>query len=106
MSLAALDHLESCQRGLIAALDGNDIDGLEASIVRMGEAVQRAKAAGAWRHDAETIARAGRISALSEAALVRVNFLTDFTRRRLDQLAAARGTPAAHTYGRRSPRIA
>jgi hypothetical protein len=100
MGVATLDHLEDCQKRLISALDGNDIDALETSIVSLHDAVQQVRAAGAWRDVPEVVERAKRIAALSEAAQIRVNFLTDFTSRRLQQLAAARGQVSASTYGR------
>lgn len=106
MSLAALEHLEACQQGLIAALDGHDVEMLEASIVRLSEAVTVAKAAGAWRDRPEVVQHAKRITALSEAARIRVNFLTDLTQRRLDNLAAARGNVPASVYSRRGRQLA
>jgi hypothetical protein len=106
MSVAALEHLEACQQGLIAALDGHDVEALEASIVRLSEAVSVAKAAGAWRDRPEVVQHARRITALSEAARVRVNFLTDLTQRRLEQLATARGQAPAAVYSRNGRQIA
>lgn len=98
--MAALEHLEACQEGLIAALDGHDVEALEASIIRLGEAVQVARAQGAWRDRPDVVQHAKRIAALAEAARVRVNFLTDMTQRRLDQLNGVRGRVPAAVYNR------
>jgi hypothetical protein len=106
MSVATLEHLEACQKGLIAALDGHDVEELEASIVRLSAAVQVARAAGAWRDRAEVVQHARRITGLAEAARVRVNFLTDLTQRRLDRLTEARGLPPAAVYSRSGRQLA
>ncbi len=100
MSLAALEHLEACQEGLIVALDGYDVEALEVSIARLSDAVQVARAAGAWRDRPDVVQHARRITGLAEAARIRVNFLTDLTQRRLDQLHAARGVSPTAVYSR------
>lgn len=105
MSVVALDRLEACQQGLIAALDGDDIDALESSITRLSHAIGDVRAAGAWHDQPDVVQRASRIAVLAEAARVRVNFLTDRTQRRLDQLAMLRGR-GAPTYTPRPRQIA
>lgn len=106
MSLAALEHLESCQEGLISALDGYDVEALEASIARLSDAVSVARAAGAWRDRPDVVQHAQRIYGLAEAARIRVNFLTDLTQRRLDNLSTARGRTPNALYSRRGRQIA
>ena len=100
MSAAALRKMEECQEALIGALDGNDIDALEQSIEMLRYAVEAAREAGGWHDEPENRARAGRIAALAEAAMMRVNFLTDLTRQRLEALAALRGRSTPGHYGR------
>lgn len=106
MSLASLEHLEACQEGLIAALDGHDVEALEASIVRLSEAVMVARAQGAWRDKPDVVGHAQRIFRLAEAARIRVNFLTDVTQRRIDQLSQARGRPRISLYSRSGKQLA
>lgn len=106
MSLAALERLEDCQRHLIAALDGHDVERLETSVLDLHDAVGHARAAGAWQNTPDILARARRIVALADAARVRVNFLTDITQRRIDGLVVARGGVPASTYSRRGRTIA
>ena len=53
---------------------------------------------GGWRESPDLKARARRISQLGEAARVRVNFLTDLTRQRLDMLSSVRGEAIAGAY--------
>jgi len=92
--------MEECHQALVSALDGNDIDALEHSIEGLRVAVEAARGNGAWRDEPELKARASRIAALAQAAMVRVNFLTDMTRQRLEALAAVQGRPVAAHYGR------
>lgn len=100
MSLAALDRLEICQETLIAALDANDVEAVERAVANLHEAVNEVKAAGGWRDEASVKTRAKRVLALIEAARVRVNFLTDRNRERIEQLAALRGRIPTGAYTR------
>ena len=93
MSAAALRKIEDCQEALVSALDGDNIDALEQSIEALRYAVDAARSVGGWHDEAEIRARAEKIRALAHAAMIRVNFLTDMTRQRLDTLAALRGRP-------------
>ena len=100
MSVASLDRLELCQEALIRALDANEIEAVESAVGDLYEAVNEVRAAGAWRRDESLKARAKRVLALIEAARIRVNFLTDRNRERLEQLAALRGRVHAGVYSR------
>lgn len=100
MSALALARIEQCQEALIGALDGDDIEILEESIENLRLLVEAARGTGAWRDKPDARERAQRVSALAHAAMVRVNFLTDVTRQRLEALAAIRGRPLAVHYGR------
>lgn len=106
MSVTALEHLQACQEGLIAALDGHDVEALEASLTQLSQAVDVARAAGAWRDQPDIVQHAKRIHGLAEAARIRVNFLTDLTQRRLDQLAVVRGRAPLAVYSRQGRQIA
>ena len=69
-----------------------------AAFARFRGAVDAVRAAGVWRDDAEAKSRAGHVARLADAARIRVNFLTDLTRQRIDALDALRGRTVA--YGR------
>ena len=96
---APLQRLEACHHALIDALDAQDIDALESSIDDFRTALDEARAQGAWREQPGVIESAARIHALSEAARIRVNFLTDLNQQRIDALAAARGRDNVVIYG-------
>ena len=100
MSGNALARLEAAHEGLIGALDGNDVESIEAKLEELRTAISEVRSMGGWRESPDLKARARRISQLGEAARVRVNFLTDLTRQRSDALDAARGREAAALYGR------
>lgn len=102
MSAAVLRQMEECQEALVRAIDGDDIDALEQSIEMLRQTAEAARGMGGWQDEPEVRERAARIRTLAHAAMMRVNFLTDITRQRLETLAALRGRPAVHHYsGRR-----
>ncbi|QPQ55343.1 hypothetical protein IC614_01650 [Allosphingosinicella flava] len=90
--------LEECQEALVHALDGDDIDALEQSIEALRHTVEAARGVGGWHDEPDLRDRAVRIQSLAQAAMMRVNFLTDLTRQRLETLSALRGRPAVHHY--------
>lgn len=97
---ASLTRLEALSRRLIAALDGQDVGVIEGAVADFRGAVEEVRAAGGWRDNPEIVDRVVAIFALTDAARIRVNFLTDMNRQRLDALNAARGLTA--TYARPS----
>ena len=100
MSLSALDRLQACHEDLITALDGHDVEAIEASVARFSDSVQEVRALGGWRDNPEMKERAQHIARLANAAQGRVNFLTDLNRHRIDALDVARGQGQAACYGR------
>ncbi|PWG02022.1 hypothetical protein [Sphingosinicella humi] len=100
MSLTALDRLQACHEELIGALDGHDVEAIQASVARFSEAVQEVRALGGWRDNPDVKERAAHIARLADAAQGRVNFLTDLNRHRIDSLDAARGGDTGACYGR------
>ncbi len=98
MSLNALERLEGAHQELIDALDANDVEGIERRVEALRTAISEVRAMGGWRETPELKTRARRIAQLGEAARIRVNFLTDMTRQRLELLAAARGDFRPGTY--------
>ncbi len=100
MTPASLQRLEDCHHALIDALDAQDIDGLEEAIEAFRMALDDVRSRGAWREQPGVMDSVARIHALSEAARIRVNFLTDLNQQRIDALAAARGRENVVVYGR------
>ena len=94
MSLASLDRLATCHEALIHALDGNDLGALDEACRGLAGAVAAARAEQDSGSSPELKERLLNLSALAHAAQVRVNFLTDRIRRRIDAVAAMRGEPA------------
>ena len=97
MQLAVLDALAGAHEALIRALDGDDLAGIERATTALTEAVHEAR-----RHDWHNVPdlkeRLLSLAALAQAAQIRVNFLTDMIRRRVDAAAALRGAQPPMTY--------
>ena len=98
MSINALERLEEAHEELIGALDANDVESIELRVEELRSAISAVRAMGGWRESPELKHRAKRISQLGEAARIRVNFLTDMTRQRLQMLSAARGEVSSSLY--------
>jgi hypothetical protein len=94
MSLASLDRLTACHEALIRALDGNDLGALDEASRSLAGAVAAARAEGDWPTGPDLKERLLNLAALAHVAQIRVNFLTDKIRRRIDAVAALRGEPA------------
>jgi hypothetical protein len=99
MSLASLDRLASAQSRLIAALDGGDIAEIEGASRALAAQVEEVRAVAVWRatpelkQQVETALRSG------ESARVRIGYLADRSRRRLQALLGLGGR-ATMGYGR------
>ena len=98
MSLAVLDRLAACHEALIRALDGNDLGAIEGATLSLADAVASARARQDWAATPEIRERLLSLAALAQAAQIRVNFLTDTIRRRVNAMAALRGAEPAMTY--------
>jgi hypothetical protein len=97
MQLAILDTLARSHEALIRALDGDDLAGIEQATVALAEAVHEARRHD-WHSTPDLRERLLSLSALAQAAQIRVNFLTDMIRRRVDAAAALRGAQPQITY--------
>lgn len=100
MSLDSLGRLQSAHEDLIRALDGQDVETIEARVETLRLAIAEVRGQGGWRETPGLKDRARHIVQLGEAARVRVNFLTDLTRQRLELLSAARGQASGAVYER------
>lgn len=102
----ALDRLKGCHVALIAALDSEEVELLEQAIGDFGRALEAVRATGTWRAEPGLVDFVRGVKDLTEAARIRVNFLTDMNQRRMDTLAKARGQLVAAPYGRDGRRVA
>lgn len=102
MRLALLDTLAGAHEALIRALDGDDLNEIERATAALAEAVQAARRADDWSGTPDMKERLLSLAALAQAAQIRVNFLTDMIRRRLDAAQALRGAEPAlyHAHAR------
>ena len=97
MQLAILDALAGSHEALIRALDGDDLAEIERATAALAGAVNDARHHD-WRSAAELKERLLSLAALAQAAQIRVNFLTDMIRRRVDAAAALRGAQPVAVY--------
>jgi hypothetical protein len=100
MKAAALERVEAAQTMLIAALDASDAAAIEAAAAAFADCVDALAAAPGALDRAETAERAIAVRRLFDQSQMRVNFLTDVVRRRLDRLASVRGREHAPVYDR------
>ena len=97
MQLAVLDALAGSHEALIRALDGDDLAGIERATAALADAVHEARRHD-WHNAPDLRERLLSLAALAQAAQIRVNFLTDMIRRRVDAAAALRGAQPPMTY--------
>ena len=97
MQLAILDALARSHEALIRALDGDDLGEIEQATAPLAEAVHEARRHD-WHSTPDLKERLLSLAALAQAAQIRVNFLTDMIRRRVDAAAALRGAQPQMTY--------
>ncbi len=98
MQLALLDALAGSHEALIRALDGDDLAEIERATAALAEAVHEARRQPDWAGTPGMRERLLSLAALAQAAQIRVNFLTDMIRRRVDAAAALRGAQPAAVY--------
>lgn len=99
MTRSSLAAMRDAHDALIAALDSNDIDAIEVAVASFGAAVEKVRTANQSAAEGDEV-QAARLRQLSDQAQMRVNFLTDMVRRRIERLSAARGRPDAFVYSR------
>lgn len=91
-----IEAVIDCQQRLIAALDAQDVDAIEYATSALQIAVERLRLQ-------RTSTNAGQIShALnqSDAARIRVKYLSAWNRQKIDRLQEYRGQSSAMTYAR------
>ena len=95
-----LQRVIDCQQALLAALDARDAQAIEAASAQLAAAVAAAKGVAVWRPSRESRDQLEHALKQSDAARIRVNILTDWTRQRIERLAQLRGDQSAQTYAR------
>jgi len=98
MQIAILDALAGAHEALIRALDGDNLAEIERATAALAEAVQEARRHEGWQGAPGLKERLLSLAALAQAAQIRVNFLTDMIRRRVDAAAALRGALPSAIY--------
>jgi hypothetical protein len=97
---SAFDRVEAAQHALIAALDSGDAAAIQSAATAFSDSIHALAGAPVSLDRAQVAARAETVRRLFDQSQMRVNFLTDAVRRRLDQLAAMRGRAPAAVYAR------
>jgi hypothetical protein len=95
-----IDRMIAAEEALIAAIDRDDIEGIEGSLTSFREALDGVRAEGAWHDRQEIVARITHALQLADAARTRIAYLSDRTRRQLDRLGTMGAQVRAHAYGR------
>lgn len=97
MSDAALDRVVDSQSALISALDSRNADAIFEAVKHLEAALAHLRGEGAVRHQSrDKIEHAVR---QTQAARIRTNVLSDWTRQRIDRLAELRGQTAGRPAG-------
>lgn len=94
----ALDRLIARQQALIEALDSRDADAINCATASLAEAVEQCRQMDSWHPQPEQQRQLDHALRQSDAARIRVNVLTDWTRQRIDQLHELRSGTQASTY--------
>ena len=90
MSTRAIDMLIDRQAALIKALDSGNISEIENATQEMASAVKAVRAQSVW-HERSELDRLNYAMKQTQAARIRVNYLSDWTRQKIDQFADLRG---------------
>jgi predicted ATPase len=90
MSVQAIEVLIERQTALIAALDSGDISAIEFATQDLASAVETVRAQDAW-HDRSALDHLNYAMKQTHAARIRVNYLSEWTRQKIDQFAELRG---------------
>jgi hypothetical protein len=98
MTAALVEHLITAQAALIAALDMRDAAAIEAATRALADAVAAARAQDSWRENGGVRERLSHALKQTDAARIRINYLSDWTRQRIDSIAELRSGASAQTY--------
>jgi hypothetical protein len=106
MSVGNLETIIACQNDLLLALDARDVASMESASAALQVAVNAAKSTDTWQNHAEAKAKIDYALKQSDAARTRVNFLSDWTRQKIEKLAELRGVAHSGPYkNRKNPQL-
>ena len=100
MSETPISKIVACQGVLIAALDMRDADAITAATAALADAIAGARAQDAWRDESGSKPSIDHALRQNDAARMRVNIMSEWTRSRAARLAELRGLASPHVYGR------
>lgn len=92
MTASAIELLIEAQVDLITALDSGNVAAIERCTQAMAEAIEKVRGQDAWRDTAD-LPKLDYAMKQSQAARMRVNYLSDWTRQKIDRLFEIRGGP-------------
>jgi hypothetical protein len=98
MTAALIEQLITAQSTLIAALDTRDAVAIEQATQALGSSVAALRAQDAWRESGDMRERVSLALKQTDAARIRVNYLSDWTRQRIDSIAELRGGAPTQIY--------
>ena len=98
MTTALIEQLITAQSTLIAALDTRDAVAIEQATRTLGSTVAALRAQDAWRESGDVRERISLALKHTDAARIRVNYLSDWTRQRIDGIAQLRGGAPTQIY--------
>ncbi len=97
MSRSSVKLLIDAQNALITALDSGDVAAIETATRHMAHAVEGVRTQDAW-HDPDSIDDLNHAMKQTQAARIRVNYLSDWTRQKIDRFSEIRGGVRATKY--------
>ena len=101
MSAATLDRLIASERALVDALDGDEAETIEQSLIGFADAIEALKGVAGWRDTPDVVIRVTHALQLADAARIRTLYLADRTRRQIERLTAVgAATGSTLAYGR------
>lgn len=98
MTTALIELLITAQATLIAALDTRDAEAIEQATQALGSSIAALRKQDAWRESGGMRERVGHALKQTDAARIRVNYLSDWTRQRIDGIAELRGGAPSQVY--------
>ena len=101
MTAAVIDQVIAAQTALIAALDARDAEAIERATAALHQAIGAMRGQDVWRDGGDVRSRIGHALKQSDAARIRINTMSEWTRQRIDGIARLRGMEPAHTYSNR-----
>ncbi len=98
MTSASVEAVITAQQALIAALDGRDAAAIESATRTLAETIVTLRAQDGWRESKPVRDRLSHALKQNDAARIRINYLADWTRQRIDSIAELRGGGLQQTY--------